>query len=82
MLLMMSAIPQGVLYLPVMAAWIALVGALLNKDGPRVVVPLVLAAGTAVVGAVAKVPWLLVPVVLLWLTGLLTMIRQHRGEPH
>ncbi|MBK1783899.1 hypothetical protein [Prauserella cavernicola] len=78
----MSAIPQGVLYLPVMAVWITLAGALINRDRMRVVAPLVVAAVTAVIAAVANMPWLLVPVVLLWLLGLLTMVREHRGESY
>ncbi|MEU3271132.1 hypothetical protein ABZ639_09800 [Saccharomonospora sp. NPDC006951] len=77
----MSAIPQWVLYLPVMAVWITLVGALINREGPWVVVPLVLAAGTAVGALATNLAWLLVPVVVLWLAGLLTMVRLHRGEP-
>lgn len=73
-------IPQGVLYLPMLALWITLVGALLNREGPVVVVPVATGVLAAVPMALLDVPWLLVPVVLLWLLGLLIMLRRHRTD--
>ncbi|WP_116049735.1 hypothetical protein [Amycolatopsis palatopharyngis] len=78
----MSAIPQGVLYLPVMAVWITLLGALLNRDSRIVISILALGAGIGVWMAVGDLPWLLVPVVLLWVAGLVTMIQRQRDSAH
>lgn len=73
-------IPQGVLYLPVLALWITLVGALLNREGPIVVIPVTAGALMGVVMALLNLPWLLIPVVLLWLLGLLIMIHRQRAS--
>lgn len=72
-------IPQGVLYLPALALWITLVGAMLNRETPVVVVPLVLGVGIGMVMAIMNLPWLLIPVVVFWVIGLVTMIRRQRA---
>ncbi|MFC4003009.1 hypothetical protein ACFS2C_13625 [Prauserella oleivorans] len=71
-------IPQGILYLPTLALWITLVGAMINREGPVVIVPVGLGAATGVAMAVMNLPWLLVPVVVLWVAGLVVMIRNQR----
>jgi hypothetical protein len=69
-----------VMYFPVFAVWIVLVGAMINRDRAVIVVPLVIGAVVGV-GAVAFDNfWLLVPVVAAWLWGLVGMIRKRRDQ--
>ena len=73
-------IPQGVLYLPMLALWITLVGAMLNHESVVVLTPLVFGLGVGVVMATRNVTWLFLPVIAIWLVGIGTMIYRHRDD--
>lgn len=70
---MASQVAQGAHYLPVLAVWMALVGALLNRNGRAVLAPLIAGAIVGGVMVVAQLHWLLWPVVGLWALGLMMM---------
>jgi hypothetical protein len=67
-----------VFYLPLVAVWLVLVGAVLNGSRRLIVVPLVFGAVTGVGAVVTGIAWLLVPVVLAWLWGIVWMVRDQR----
>ncbi|WP_439659464.1 hypothetical protein ACSHWB_45030 [Lentzea sp. HUAS TT2] len=67
------------LYLPVLAAWVALVGATLNRAAPVVVVPLAGASALGITALITDTPWLIAAVVALWLWGVVWMVRGAQG---
>ncbi|SDM30263.1 hypothetical protein SAMN04488074_119117 [Lentzea albidocapillata subsp. violacea] len=67
------------LYLPVLAAWIAFVGAVLNRAAMVVVVPLGAASALGVTALITGTSWLIVAVVALWLWGVAWMVRGARA---
>ncbi|MGW5051367.1 hypothetical protein [Actinokineospora sp. NPDC004072] len=70
--------PQVVLYLPVLAVWLTLVGASLNRAGAVVIAPLAVGAAVGVAAVLTVNYWLLIPVVLAWLVGVVLMVVAER----
>lgn len=73
--------PQAlILFFPLAAVWITLMGALVNGDRRPVTVSLAVGVVAGVAAIVLSQPWLLVVVVGCWAGGLGLMVRDHRAD--
>ncbi|MBP2325012.1 hypothetical protein JOF56_005397 [Kibdelosporangium banguiense] len=69
-----------VLYFPVFAVWLVLIGAVVNRDRAVIVAPLVLGALVGVLAVATTNLWLLLPVLAAWVWGLAGMIMTRRRQ--